>query len=205
MDDLVTCPYNVAHTIKKTRMQGHLLKCRKNYPGEFVVCTYNATHHIRKEELLFHLETCVDKFAVQARQLASMQLSSDGGFLTRPKSNLPPPQELQLQDEDWLDDIAGGPIQSTYNPKQATEKKQILRAAPVAPPAQRKEFRKAEDARLKELKSRGPAVPSIIPGLPRKDEDSDDEDKKSTVSSLASFNVGGTKLRAFCERQHRRN
>ena len=51
-DEIITCPYNKAHSILWSRMQFHLTKCRVQYPNaEKAVCAFNTTHIVNKVEL----------------------------------------------------------------------------------------------------------------------------------------------------------
>ena len=50
-EDLVVCPYDPAHMIRRTRMAYHLIKCKEQHPGvELAVCPYNATHQFPVEQ-----------------------------------------------------------------------------------------------------------------------------------------------------------
>lgn len=51
-NDLVECPYNKAHQIMRSRLQFHLVRCRRSHPNsEKVTCPFNTTHIMNKEEL----------------------------------------------------------------------------------------------------------------------------------------------------------
>ena len=50
-EDLVVCPYDPAHMIRRTRMAYHLIKCKEQHPGvDLAVCPYNATHQFPVEQ-----------------------------------------------------------------------------------------------------------------------------------------------------------
>lgn len=50
-DETVECPYNKSHNILKSRIQTHLVKCRKSYPNAVKeTCTFNPTHLVNKQE-----------------------------------------------------------------------------------------------------------------------------------------------------------
>ena len=91
-DDLVTCPYNKYHQIKPSRIQYHLIKCKKvnlydpNFPVKphlifltfqqhpdknYTVCPYNASHHFPRDQIRDHLLECRD------RRIAEMQKYND--------------------------------------------------------------------------------------------------------------------------------
>ncbi|CAK9799077.1 Gametocyte-specific factor 1 [Anthophora quadrimaculata] len=59
IDPIMRCPYNKSHSIVKSRLQKHIVKCEKNYPDHYkVMCPYNATHRLFKIELEEHIITC---------------------------------------------------------------------------------------------------------------------------------------------------
>jgi len=199
MEELVTCPYNVAHSIKRSRLQTHLTKCRMTVPkGDYQTCAYNACHRVPSQEMKMHLDICPDKIAVMlVKREASQLVKSPGGFISQPKVIAP---QQDFVEEDWDEDVAGLTLK-TYNPTLMAENKRVLRAAPAAPPAERKAFRKAEEKRLKKLKE-GASAQKPIPGLTHKEAEEDEEDdRQSTISSLASLNIGGDKLRAFHQKR----
>lgn len=50
--ELIECPYNKSHQLLKSRIQTHLIKCRKDYPkAHKVQCPFNVTHMINEQEL----------------------------------------------------------------------------------------------------------------------------------------------------------
>lgn len=59
IDNTVKCPYNLNHTIARSRIQRHIVKCEKQYPEDYkVICPYNATHRLFKSEVTDHIITC---------------------------------------------------------------------------------------------------------------------------------------------------
>ncbi|KAJ0169791.1 hypothetical protein K1T71_014397 [Dendrolimus kikuchii] len=59
-DPFVSCPYNKVHRVPLSRLQGHIVKCQKNYP-ELKICPYNATHRYQETEIHRHVKNCVSK------------------------------------------------------------------------------------------------------------------------------------------------
>lgn len=50
-EDLVECPYNRAHQILRSRIQTHLVRCRKSHPDiHLEICPFNSTHLMKKED-----------------------------------------------------------------------------------------------------------------------------------------------------------
>jgi len=83
-DDLVQCPYNKAHMIKRSRVQYHLIKCKKNHPNvTLAICPYNASHHIPKEEEKAHLFDCRDRRIVEMQKY-NEPLPGHHGCLSNP-------------------------------------------------------------------------------------------------------------------------
>jgi len=83
-EELVTCPYNKFHQIKKSRIQYHILKCKKSHPElELVICPYNATHHFPKSEEREHLLSCRDRRVVEMQKYND-PLPGRHGYLANP-------------------------------------------------------------------------------------------------------------------------
>lgn len=50
--EMIECPYNKMHQLLKSRVQTHLIKCRRNYPNVHKVqCPFNVTHLVNEPEL----------------------------------------------------------------------------------------------------------------------------------------------------------
>jgi len=83
-DDLVTCPYNKFHQIRRSRIQYHILKCKKNYPDiELVVCPYNATHQFPEHEKRGHLLHCRDRRVLEMQRYSD-PIAGRHGYLLNP-------------------------------------------------------------------------------------------------------------------------
>lgn len=49
----MSCPYNKAHQIIRSRMQTHLAKCKKAYPEQKLLeCPYNTIHKVLEAEYM---------------------------------------------------------------------------------------------------------------------------------------------------------
>jgi len=55
--DIVQCPLNPDHKLRRHRLPYHLLKCKKNFPDK-VQCPYGHYCYIDKCEMANHLQTC---------------------------------------------------------------------------------------------------------------------------------------------------
>lgn len=83
-DELITCPYNKFHQIRPSRIQYHLLKCKKNHPGaDMVVCPFNASHHIQRQNEREHLLECRDKRMIEVQKY-NEPLPGHHGYLNNP-------------------------------------------------------------------------------------------------------------------------
>ncbi|GCB84391.1 hypothetical protein scyTo_0025169 [Scyliorhinus torazame] len=82
-EQLLTCPYNESHQIRRSRFPYHLVKCRKNHPkvaNDIRVCPFNARHQIRKAEYKHHLLHCEDG------KLAAEGGAQGAGEMSRPEA-----------------------------------------------------------------------------------------------------------------------
>lgn len=62
--DLLICPYDNTHVIRKERISRHLIKCAKNNKTvlkNFTSCEYNHTHKIKRGHGSRHYEHCDEK------------------------------------------------------------------------------------------------------------------------------------------------
>lgn len=60
----VNCPFNKQHRVQEFRLQYHIARCEKNYPG-YAVCPYNACHRMQQDEFRAHLHVCPSKQRIQ--------------------------------------------------------------------------------------------------------------------------------------------
>ncbi|XP_055844941.1 gametocyte-specific factor 1 homolog [Episyrphus balteatus] len=137
----VICPYDIVHIIKRGRMQGHLMKCRRNYKNvPLVECPFNITHRINKPELDWHVQICPDRKSFENFKFT---VAPNSRSIPSPVNVMP---EIETT-ENW-DDEEDVP---TYDPKAYAANAPVLRLCQNAPPLERKFFRKAEHLRLKRL------------------------------------------------------
>ncbi|PSN33047.1 hypothetical protein C0J52_17755 [Blattella germanica] len=152
-DPLIRCPYNQSHQILKSRMQVHIVKCRRNYPtADKVVCLFNAIHHLDKINYQYHVSTCPDRRVVECQKYEVY--NSLGGDVNRFEYKEP---ELPPNEEDWDKDAEV----SHYDPSEHIENALILRSLQGATKSQRKAFRLRERLRIQRiLDGEPPASPS---------------------------------------------
>lgn len=58
--DMVECPLDPNHKLRRHRLPFHIMKCRKNYPDK-VQCPYGHYYYLNKEEMGNHLKICTHK------------------------------------------------------------------------------------------------------------------------------------------------
>lgn len=58
--DMVMCPLNPTHQLRRHKLSQHLLKCRKSYPDK-IQCPYGHFYYTDKDKMANHLQTCTFK------------------------------------------------------------------------------------------------------------------------------------------------
>ncbi|PSN32050.1 hypothetical protein C0J52_16706 [Blattella germanica] len=151
-DPLIRCPYNQSHQILKSRMQAHIVKCKKNYPtADKMVCPFNAVHHVDKIHYQYHVSTCPDRRVVECQKYeVSNSFGGDVNSFEYKEPELPP------NEEDWDKDAEV----SHYDPSEHIENALILRSLQGATKSQRKAFRLRERLRIQRILDGEPPVSS---------------------------------------------
>jgi len=113
------CPYNRSHVILKSRMQRHLVKCKRNYPmADKVVCPFSAIHHVDKHDYQYHVSTCPDRHVIEGHKYVCEE--SEHGNLEPAPYHHP---ELLPTEENWdAEDTV-----TTYDPIQHAEAAPVIR------------------------------------------------------------------------------
>ena len=61
-EDLVVCPYDKTHVIRKHRLERHFIKCRKTTINKNITsCEYNFCHKIKRGKGVEHYLNCEDR------------------------------------------------------------------------------------------------------------------------------------------------
>ena len=139
-----TCPYDPLHQVLSHRFALHLIKCRKQHPNADVkVCPFNATHHIVPSgNYEWHVENCRDRAALKT------DLTLDD---MENQQQLMPAVATPPLDDDWDMDMEGV---VPFNPSQAAMRKNVVRCVQgYSTKAERRRFRKEENARLASLEN----------------------------------------------------
>lgn len=58
--DMVQCPLNPNHRLRRHRLPYHLVKCKKSFPNK-VQCPFGHYYYLEKHEMANHLLTCPHK------------------------------------------------------------------------------------------------------------------------------------------------
>lgn len=58
--DIVKCPLDPHHKLRRNRLPYHIAKCKKNFPDK-ECCPFNNTHYFDKCDMIKHLSTCPQK------------------------------------------------------------------------------------------------------------------------------------------------
>ena len=73
-NDLVTCPFNPAHKVKKCRLITHKKICPDKEINGFVLCPYNSSHHVSIENLEKHKDKCPNKVVLNSELEKEMEI-----------------------------------------------------------------------------------------------------------------------------------
>ncbi|KAK7602846.1 hypothetical protein V9T40_006820 [Parthenolecanium corni] len=144
-EELVSCPYNIAHTCPRKRLAFHLIKCRKQHLGlakELKECIHNIQHRVPRPEYQYHLETCPDRdnYYQAQYQVGEVENRSIPALL----ENIKIPVQVPIPDENWDDEPV---VNVLENVKRNAEEKNVLQNFSNEPPAVRKALR--EESRRK--------------------------------------------------------
>lgn len=61
-DEYVSCPYFPEHSLRRSRLPYHLIKCQKNPKApNLLACPYNYLHRVAPDKTQEHLLLCEDK------------------------------------------------------------------------------------------------------------------------------------------------
>ena len=98
MSDMVTCRYNKAHKVKRTRLFIHEAKCPDAKLSNLQTCPYNAQHKVSFENMEAHKKKCPDKPQIDPKIMNEMKK-----YIQMVKENDEPPKADEIIDEDKKD------------------------------------------------------------------------------------------------------
>ncbi|KAL4122721.1 hypothetical protein QTP88_015004 [Uroleucon formosanum] len=74
--DMVQCPLDPNHKLRRHRLSYHIAKCRKNFPDK-VQCPYGHYYYTKKQDMANHLLTCSHKpRTAQAEEMQPYKLQA---------------------------------------------------------------------------------------------------------------------------------
>jgi hypothetical protein len=91
MEKMMTCPYDSSHSIRASRFEYHILKCKLDNPP-LATCPFNNRHKMNMNALRRHMPICPDKERIANEKLfkdidgdaisqaESIVLDADSGF-----------------------------------------------------------------------------------------------------------------------------
>lgn len=134
------CPFDNSHRILCTRIQKHIVKCRKNYPKDIKLqCYFDATHVLNPEEFEHHLSICSSSGNIRCFK---QSLEPEQKLGTKSLEETCKVQTDTICDEDW----SGG--NATYNPITASESKNVMRSVVGLSKAKKIQFKQYERERI---------------------------------------------------------
>ncbi|XP_066142521.1 gametocyte-specific factor 1 homolog isoform X2 [Euwallacea fornicatus] len=141
------CPYNPSHYIRKSRMDMHLVKCRKSYQSsdKLAICDFNSTHRIPEPELPYHHHYC------PSRKVIELDICVEESSVIRQPKPIVHEASAVPVDSSW-DDVNI----PTYNPKAYCESRPIIRRLDTESAATKRNFRLAERQRFSKLQPSEP-------------------------------------------------
>lgn len=63
-DDLIHCPFNDYHVVKRSRLNTHKKICPDRIAKGFVQCPYNPSHYMTIRELERHKNSCPNRVII---------------------------------------------------------------------------------------------------------------------------------------------
>lgn len=108
-DELIECPFDPVHLLRRKRMPYHIIKCSKNFNMKnFKICPFNYRHIVAKEEFESHMHHCQDRGILEREIMHNMSTAGgeeeglvpmQKGYTDVPVSTFVPP----VPQESWDD------------------------------------------------------------------------------------------------------
>ncbi|XP_048265829.1 uncharacterized protein LOC126918058 [Bombus affinis] len=171
LDPIVVCPYDKSHSVAKSRLPKHIIKCEKQYPEHYkLMCPYNASHRLSKKEFEEHITTCPTRNILESEIYSEIRKHGATNFV--------PPDLSSTIDckENWDIDINNNPI--TITEEEYSVGNNIDSKAHCDSPQYKLEKRSADDIFIRAPRGFSEAM------LKEVTEDYCIEDLESVVSSM---------------------
>lgn len=102
-NEMVICPYDKTHVIRKERLSRHLIKCARNnktVTRNFSSCEFNHSHKIKRGDGSDHYKYCEDKRRFDAWLERDLTCSKKGNI------SLPKYEDVNISDgENWDEEL----------------------------------------------------------------------------------------------------
>ncbi|XP_077990826.1 uncharacterized protein LOC144445137 isoform X2 [Glandiceps talaboti] len=104
-EEVLPCPYDISHRIRRKRFPHHIMKCKRNFPLVVLdTCPFNARHLVPKHELRHHMSICPGKTALE-QDLVRLQGQSEEGAYFKGNTDVPsyhnPEFQMPSPTENW--------------------------------------------------------------------------------------------------------
>ena len=131
-NDLVSCPFNPAHKVKKCRLITHKKICPDKENKGYVICPYNPSHHVSKENLEKHKDKCPNKVILNSELEREMEefIKNKNNMKIEKKSIYKSPKEHKENVPNNQNEIEGLKIKKNKkkkSDKKAKEKKEEIK------------------------------------------------------------------------------
>ena len=109
-NDLIHCPFNPNHLVKRSRLITHKKLCPDKNTRGIVQCPYNPSHHVLIENLDKHKEKCPDRVVINS-DLANEMEAYIKGLKSGAKKNvinrIPSPEKEKENNKNKVNEIIG--------------------------------------------------------------------------------------------------
>ena len=109
-NDLIHCPFNPNHLVKRSRLITHKKLCPDKNTRGIVQCPYNPSHHVLIENLDKHKEKCPDRVVINS-DLANEMEAYIKGLKSGAKKNvinrIPSPGKEKENNKNKVNEIIG--------------------------------------------------------------------------------------------------
>lgn len=101
-NEMVICPYDKIHVIRKERLSRHLIKCARNnktVTRNFSSCEFNHSHKIKRGDGSDHYKHCEDK-------RRDIKKNCDNVCMKKGNTSLPTYNEVEISSgENWDEEL----------------------------------------------------------------------------------------------------
>ncbi|XP_055643255.1 gametocyte-specific factor 1 homolog [Toxorhynchites rutilus septentrionalis] len=143
-DDVIECPYEKSHQIRKSRMQTHITKCKKNHKDlNYMKCPFNEIHFVPKKDLEVHKRECPDRGLFERYKY---DISTPAPIQHTKNVITPEESYAPVSDDECWDSYDDKP----YDPSEQIKNRNVIRKCMGKTPSEKKAFKEAERLRLQE-------------------------------------------------------